>query len=65
MAQQVEHDYPATMPLLVGNLVGFLVDENEERLVLAQQVFNDGGLRTLLSIPKVCIIERYDLGVKE
>lgn len=56
-SEQVDCDYPASMPIVVGELVGFIVDENDERVVIAQQVFADGGMRALLSIPRVCIRE--------
>ena len=59
--EQVEPGYK--MEMVVGSIVGILVEEDDEKVVLAFQVFDDGGMRNLLSIPKRCIIERFDLEV--
>ena len=44
-----------------GELCGFVVREDEEMLVLAQQIFTDGTYRAVLVVPKVCILEREEL----
>jgi hypothetical protein len=44
-------------------VVGFLVDENDEFVCLAQQVFNEDipNIRFTVMIPKACIIDRRDV----
>lgn len=44
-----------------ANVVGFLVSEDEEKIVLAPQWFDEGDTRCTLVIPKVCISERRDI----
>lgn len=44
-----------------AHVVGYVISENSERVVLAQQVFADGSLRAVVVIPKVCILQRADL----
>lgn len=41
-------------------LCGWLVDEDDERLVIAMQWFDDHVVRSTLAIPKACIVERVD-----
>lgn len=57
-----ENIHPGTdFKLLKAHVVGFVVSENSEKVVLAQQVFADGSLREVVVIPKVCILQRADL----
>lgn len=62
-SEQVAAGY--SMPIVRGGVIGIVVDEDDDRMVLAQQIFDDGGMRALLSIPKVCISRRLALQVKE
>ena len=50
-----------TIDHVTADVVGVIIHEDEQRIVLAQQVFMDGGARKILSIPKVCIQIRRDL----
>lgn len=42
-------------------IVGFLVAEDDEKVVLAMQDFDNGDCRGVVAIPKVCISERKNL----
>lgn len=57
-----ENIHPGTdFKLQKAHVVGFVVKEDSEKVVLAQQVFADGSLREVVVIPKVCILQRADL----
>lgn len=47
--------------VMKGHIVGFVVYEDDERIALAPQLFDNGTTRNTLSVPKVCIKNRYDL----
>ncbi len=55
--QHVSDEYP----VMTGHVVGFVVYEDDERIALAPQLFDNGTTRQTLSVPKVCIKERHDL----
>lgn len=44
-----------------ANLVGFLVSEDEEKIVIAPQWFTDEGIRCTLVVPQVCVERRRDI----
>lgn len=46
--------------LVKGWIHGQIIQENDEYLALAQQVFDEGDVRIVVTIPKVCIIKRVD-----
>lgn len=48
-----------------ADIVGFLVSEDEEKIVLTPQWFQDDGTRYTLVIPKCTITSRFDVVVKE
>lgn len=60
-SEQVGPDYK--MKILRGAVVGWLVSEDAEHIVIAQQNFYDDGLRNLLSIPLGCITDRKEFDV--
>ncbi len=41
--------------IVYATLYGEVVELLEDGIVLAPQVFNDGGLRSVLTVPTVCI----------
>jgi hypothetical protein len=61
--EQVTHGYQ--LDPVVGHIVGFPVEEDEHKIVLAWQAFDPDGLRYLIAVPKACIIERIALGARE
>ena len=54
---------PISLVDVERKLVGFLVDEDDEFVCLAQQVFNEDipNIRFTVMIPKACIIDRRDI----
>ena len=46
--------------IVKGWVHGQVVKEEEEYLVIAQEVFDEGDVRIVVTIPKVCIIRRVD-----
>jgi hypothetical protein len=46
--------------MIRGDIVGFLVQEDDDKIVLAMQWFQDGDIRPTLVVPKVCILTRED-----
>lgn len=49
------------MGIVTADIVGILVQEDDEKVVVAQQLFMDGGRRYMLAVPQVCILERKDM----
>lgn len=57
-----EKHYMTGFDYSVMEIVGFLVEENEHKIVLAQQWFEDGQeVRHTTAIPKECIIKTYPI----
>jgi hypothetical protein len=50
--------------LITAWLCGWLVDEDDTRLVISMQWFDDHVVRSTLAVPKVCILERVDKELK-
>ena len=46
--------------IIHGDIVGFLVSEDVEKIVLTQQWFDSGQVRQTIAVPKVCIVDRTD-----
>lgn len=59
IAEQITKDFEFTP--VQGTLVGLFVQEDDNTLVITQQKFDDGGLRSTLIIPKVCIREWFEV----
>jgi len=43
-----------------GDLIGYLVSEDDEKIVVTMQWFHGAGVRCTLAVPKVCISFRED-----
>ena len=56
-----EHEFD----LIHAEIIGFLVEESEERLTVTQQQFESGSIRYTLSIPKACIVHRKDFELSD
>lgn len=52
-ASQVHRD--DKFSIVYATLYGEVVEVMDDGIVLAPQVFNDGGLRSVLTVPTVCI----------
>lgn len=49
-----------------GYIVGFILEEDEEKIVLAHQVFKDNeSVRHVTVITKTSIIERFDMKIDD
>lgn len=46
--------------LVKGWVHGQIIKETEDFLAVAQQVFDEGDVRVVVTIPKACILERID-----
>lgn len=46
--------------IVTGWIHGQIVKETDEFVAIAFQVFDDGGVRHVATIPKVCILERVE-----
>ncbi len=51
-----DHDFQ----IVTGWIHGHVVKETDEFIALAFQVFDDGGVRHVVTVPKVCILERIE-----
>jgi hypothetical protein len=50
--------------VLWGWICGFLVKEDDEKIVITQQWFNNDDIRHTMIVPKVCVKERIDKELK-
>jgi hypothetical protein len=46
--------------IVTGWIHGQIIKETDEFIAIAFQVFDDGGVRHVATIPKVCILERIE-----
>lgn len=50
--------------LVYGWVIGELVLEDEDKLIIAHHSFKDEGqVRHITTIPKVCVIKRFDFEI--
>lgn len=62
-SDQVSRDHP--FQLVRGWVVGVLVGETPDQLVIAHHSFTDGDLRHVTTIPKVNVLARWDFFIDE
>lgn len=62
-AEKVPPDTGWSLP--VAYLAGTLLAENDEKVVLAAQLFGDGSSRFIMIIPKVCIKQRWEFTLED
>lgn len=53
----------AEFKLVKGWVHGQIVAETDEHLAIAQQVFDEGDVRVVVTIPRMCVLKRIDHGV--
>jgi hypothetical protein len=55
-----QSDSEETFDIIHAEIVGFLVSEDAEKIVLTQQWFDSGQVRQTIAVPKVCIVDRRE-----